>query len=64
MFKFIWAIAFALIMFFAIRSSLIPYVASNESIVAILVIFTLVVINSWIIQLINRLYNKKSELGK
>jgi hypothetical protein len=30
--------------------------------VALFVIFTVVIINSWIIDLINRLYKKKTEL--
>ncbi|WP_000911198.1 hypothetical protein [Bacillus toyonensis] len=64
MLKFIWAIAFALIIFFIVRSTFIPYIASNENIVALFVIFTVVIINSWIIDLINRLYKKKAELDK
>ncbi|QWI47390.1 hypothetical protein [Bacillus mycoides] len=62
MIKFIWAIVFALIIFFVVRSTFIPYIASNENIVALFVIFTVVIINSWIIDLINRLYKKKTEL--
>ncbi|ARJ25753.1 hypothetical protein B7492_32455 (plasmid) [Bacillus mycoides] len=62
MMKFIWAIVFALIIFFVVRSTFIPYIASNENIVALFVIFTVVIINSWIIDLINRLYKKKTEL--
>ncbi|AFU16901.1 hypothetical protein MC28_B25 (plasmid) [Bacillus thuringiensis MC28] len=46
------------------RSTFIPYIASNENIVALFVIFTVVIINSWIIDLINRLYKKKAELDK
>ncbi|EEM06520.1 hypothetical protein bmyco0003_49160 [Bacillus pseudomycoides] len=42
-----------------VRGPLIPYISSNQNIVAILVIFTVVIINSWIIDLINRLYKKK-----
>lgn len=64
MLKFIWAIAFALVVFFLVRSTFIPYIASNENIVALFVIFTVVIINSWIIDLINRLYKKKAELDK
>lgn len=62
MLKFTWAIVFALIIFFVVRSTFIPYIASNENIVALFVIFTIVIINSWIIGLINRLYKKKTEL--
>ncbi|MFK4316903.1 hypothetical protein EXW35_32015 (plasmid) [Bacillus mycoides] len=62
MLKFIWAIVFALIIFFVVRSTFIPYIASNENIVALFVIFTIVIINSWIIGLINRLYKRKTEL--
>ncbi|MDH2882695.1 hypothetical protein [Bacillus cytotoxicus] len=64
MLKFIWAIAFALIIFLLVRGTFIPYIASNENIVALFVIFTVVIINSWIIDLINRLYKKKTELDK
>ncbi|EJQ37524.1 hypothetical protein IEI_05820 [Bacillus wiedmannii] len=64
MLKFIWAIVFALIIFFVVRSKFIPYIASNEDIVALFVIFTVVIINSWIIDLITRLYKKKTELDK
>ncbi|PGX11817.1 hypothetical protein [Bacillus sp. AFS033286] len=64
MLKFIWAIVFALIIFFVVRSTFIPYIASNENIVALFVIFTVVIINSWIIDLINRLYKRKTELDK
>lgn len=56
--KYIWSIVFALIMFWVVRSSLIPYIASNTDIVAIFVIFTLLIINSWIIGLINNFYKK------
>ncbi|MGG3522540.1 hypothetical protein ABES33_22350 [Bacillus pseudomycoides] len=57
--KFIWSLVFALIFFWVVRGPLIPYISSNQNIVAILVIFTVVIINSWIIDLINRLYKKK-----
>ncbi|PHB21075.1 hypothetical protein COE80_22570 [Bacillus pseudomycoides] len=59
MIKFIYSILFAIILFFAVRSSLIPYIASNENIVAILVIFILIIINSWILGLISNVRNKK-----
>ncbi|WP_018768190.1 hypothetical protein [Bacillus sp. 105MF] len=65
MIKFIYSILFAIILFFAVRSSLIPYIASNENIVAILVIFILIIINSWILGLISNVRNKKKvELEK
>ncbi|PGZ93863.1 hypothetical protein COE51_23365 [Bacillus pseudomycoides] len=59
MLKFIWSLVFALIFFWVVRGPLILYISSNQNIVAILVIFTVVIINSWIIDLINRLYKKK-----
>ncbi|PHE27949.1 hypothetical protein COF51_28860 [Bacillus pseudomycoides] len=59
MLKFIWSLVFALIFFGVVRGPLISYITSNQNIVAILVIFTVVIINSWIIDLINRLYKKK-----
>ncbi|WP_392387804.1 MULTISPECIES: hypothetical protein [Bacillus cereus group] len=47
------------------RSTLIPYIASNESIIAILVIFTLIIINNWVMDLIDTINNKKkTELDK
>nr|WP_242464085.1 hypothetical protein [Bacillus paranthracis] len=65
MIKFIYSIAFALILFFAMRSTLIPYIASNESIIVILVIFTLIIINNWVMDLIDTINNKKkTELDK
>ncbi|HDR6289164.1 TPA: hypothetical protein QCU33_005282 [Bacillus cereus] len=64
MLKFVWAIVSALLIFFVVRSTFIPYIASNENIVALFVIFTVVIINSWIIDLINRLYKRKTELDK
>ena len=64
MLKLIWAIVFAFILFLVVRSSLISYIASNENIVAILVIFIMVIINTWVINLINKFYNKKARLDK
>jgi len=59
MLKYIWSLVFALIFFWVVRGPLMSYISSNQNIVAILVIFTVVIINSWIIDLINRLYKKK-----
>ncbi|MBJ8030468.1 hypothetical protein [Bacillus cereus group sp. N21] len=61
MLKFIWSLVFALIIFGVVRGPLIPYISSNQNIVAILVIFTVVIINSWIIDLI--VYIRKRRLN-
>ncbi|MGF9964488.1 hypothetical protein ABEX66_08510 [Bacillus rhizoplanae] len=61
MIKLIYSIVFAIILFLILRSSLIPYIASNKNIIAILVIFIFIVINNWILDLINKINKKKTE---
>ncbi|MED1304301.1 hypothetical protein P4U65_27995 [Bacillus pacificus] len=64
MIKIIYSIIFAIIVFLILRSSLIPYIASNKNVIAILVIFIFIVINNWILNLINKINKKKTELKK
>lgn len=64
MIKIIYSITFAIILFLLLRSSLITYIASNENIIVILVIFIFIVINNWILNLINKINKKKTELEK